>query len=92
MLQRVAIVISEQKTVNTFLMNLQPIQYASAPARSKTSLPSGAAAEHLTFGAMLDGRRKIEEEKLRKEEEKQKRKVNHPAEKLKKRAENPFLM
>ncbi len=33
MLQRVAIVISEQKTVNTILMNLQPIQCASAPAR-----------------------------------------------------------
>ncbi len=30
------------------LMNLQPIQYASAPARSKTSLPSGAPAEHIT--------------------------------------------
>ncbi len=71
MLQRVAIVISEQKTVNTILMNLQPIQCASAPARSKTSLPSGAPAEHLTFSAMLHERRKIEEEKLRKEEENQ---------------------
>ncbi len=55
--------ISEQKTVNTILMNLQPILCASAPARSKTSLLSGAPAEHLTFGAMLDERRKIEEEK-----------------------------
>ncbi len=36
MLQRVAIVISEQKTVNTILMNLQPIQCAKAPARSKS--------------------------------------------------------
>ncbi len=66
-------------------MNLQSIQCARAPARSKTSLPSGAPAEHLTFGAMLDERRKIEEEKLRKEEEKQKYKVNHLAEKIKKR-------
>ncbi len=83
MLQRVAIVISEHKTVNTILMNLQPIQCVIAPDRSKTSLPSGAPAEHLTFGAMLEERRKIEEEKLRKEEEKQKRKVNNPAEKSK---------
>ncbi len=70
MLQRVAIVISQQKTVNTILMNLQPIQCASAPARSQTSLISGAPAEHLTFGAMLDERRKIEEGKMRKEGEK----------------------
>ncbi len=83
MLQRVAIGISEQKTVNTILMNSQPIHCASAPARSKTSLPSGAPAEHLTFGAMLDERRKIEEEKLRKDVEKQKLKVDHLAEKLK---------
>ncbi len=92
MLQRVDIVISEQKTVNSILMNLQPIQCASPPARSKMSLPSGAPAEHLTFGAMLDERRKTEEEKLRKEEEKQKRKVNQPAEKSKKRLKNPFFM
>ncbi len=81
MLQRVAIVISEQKTSNTILMNLQPIQCAIAQSRSKTSLPSRAPAEHLNFGAMLEGRWKIEEEKLRKQEEKQKSKVNHPAEK-----------
>ncbi len=43
-------------------------------------------AEYLTFGAMLVDRQKIEEEKLRKEEEQQKRKVDHPAEKSKKRA------
>ncbi len=86
MLQRVAIVISEQKTANTILMNLQPIQCAIAPARSKTSWPSWAPAENLSFGAMLEERRKIEEEKLRKEEEKQKRKVNHPAEKSKTKA------
>ncbi len=55
---------------------------------SKTSLPSGAPAQHLTFGAMLEDRRKIEEENLRKEEEKQKRKVNHPAEKSKTNAKN----
>ncbi len=67
-------------------MNLEPILCASAPARVKTSLPSEAPIEHLTFGAMLDELRKIEEEKLRKEEEKPKRKDNHPAEKSKKRA------
>ncbi len=45
------------------------------------------------FGAMLEERRKIEEGKLRKEEEKQKRKVNHPAEKIEnERQKNPFLM
>ncbi len=44
------------------------------------SMASGAPAEHLTVGAMLDESRKIKEEKLRKEDEKKKRKVNHPAE------------
>ncbi len=58
------------------------------PSSVQASLPSGAPSEHLTFGAMLDERRKIEEEKLRKEEEKQKRKVNHPAEESKKMAKN----
>ncbi len=67
-------------------MNLQPIQCAIAPARSKTSFSSGAPEEHLTFGAMLGERRKIEEEKLRKEEEKQKHEVYPRAEKSKKRA------
>ncbi len=68
-------------------MNLQPIQSAIAQARSKTSLPSGAPADHLTFGAMLEERRKIEAEKLRKEEEKvENAKVNHPAEKSKTKA------
>ncbi len=67
------------------MMNLQSIQCASAPPQSNTSLPSGAPAELLTFGAMLGDRRKVQEEKLRKEEEKQKRKVNSPAEKLKTR-------
>ncbi len=83
MLQPVAIVISEQKTVNTILINLEPNQCASAPARWKMSLPSRAPAKHLTFCAMVDERRKIEEEELREEEEKQKRKVNHTAEKPK---------
>ncbi len=42
---------------------------------------------------MLNERRKIEEEKLRKEEEKQKHKVNHPAEKIEKEDQkNPFLV
>ncbi len=40
---------------------------------------------------MLDESRKIEDV-LRKEEEKQKRKVNHPAENAKKKAENIFLI
>ncbi len=81
MLQRVAIVISEQKTVNAILMNLQPIQWASAPALSRTSLPSGAPVEHLNVGAILDERWKVQEEK-------QKRKDNHPTEKSKTTAKN----
>ncbi len=62
MLQRVAIVISEQKTDTTIFMNLRTIQCAIAPARSKTSLLSGAPTEQLTFYAMLEERRNIEEE------------------------------
>ncbi len=80
MLQR-AIVISEQKTVNTILMNLRAIQCASA------QVPSGAPAGNLTFGPMLDERRKVGDEKLRKEEEKQKRKVNHPHRKIEKESQ-----
>ncbi len=93
MLQRVAVDISEQKTVNTLLMNLQPIQCAIAPARLITSLPSGAPEDHLTFCAVLEERRKIEEEKLRKEEEKQKCKVNHKCRKIENEGQkNPLLM
>ncbi len=60
---------SEQKTINSNLMNLHPVQSVAAPVRARTSLTSGAAAEHLTLGQMLAERRKIEDEKLRKEEE-----------------------
>ncbi len=45
-------------------------------------MPSGAPAEHLTVGEMLAERRKIDEEKLRKEEEQQKRKDHRLAEKI----------
>ncbi len=69
MLQRVSIVTSEQKTVKSILMNLHPVQSMTAPVRTRTSLPSGAPAEHLTLGQMLSERRKIEDEKVRKEEE-----------------------
>ncbi len=65
MLQRVAIVISEQKTVNTIFM--------TSPC---------------AFSARLEERRKLEDEKLRKEDEKQKRKVSHSAEKSKTRTKN----
>ncbi len=58
------------------------------PSSGEDALPSGAPTEHLTLGAMLDELRNLEEEQLRKEDEKQKRKVNHPAEKSKKRAKN----
>ncbi len=73
MLQRVSIVMSEQTTINSILMNLRPVQSVTAPVRTRTSLPSGAPAEHLTLGQMLAERRQIEDEKLRKEEEQQKR-------------------
>ncbi len=56
---------SEQKTIKSILMNLHPVQSVAAPVRTRTSLPSGAPG-----GAE---RRKIEDEKLRKEEEQQKR-------------------
>ncbi len=72
MLQRCSIVMSEQKTINGILMNLHPVQSVTAPVRTRTSFPSGAPAEHLTLWQMLAERRKIEAEKLRKEEEQQK--------------------
>ncbi len=68
-------------------MNLHPVWSASGPDRKRTSLPSGAPAEHLTVGKMLAERRKPDEEKLRKEEEKQKSKDHRLAEQLAKRAE-----
>ncbi len=85
MVQRVATVIKNQKTVNNILMDLHPVRSASIPVRKRTSLPSGASAEHLTVGEMLAELRKIDEEKLRKEEEQQKRKDHRLAEKLAKR-------
>ncbi len=86
MVQRVATVFKNQKTINSILMDLHPVRSASVPVRKRTSLPSGAPAEHLTVGEMLAERQKIEEEKLRKEEEQQKRKDHRLAEKLAKRA------
>ncbi len=62
-------------------MDMQPVRSAIVPVRKRTSLPSGAPAEHLTVGEMLLERRIIDEEKLRKEEEQQKRKDNRLAEK-----------
>ncbi len=64
---------TEQRTINSILMNLHPVQSVTAPVRTRTSLPSGAPAEHFTLGQMLAERRKIEDEKLRKEEEQQRR-------------------
>ncbi len=55
-------------------MDLQPVKSASASAHQRISLPSGAPAEHLTVGEMLEKHQKFEEEKLLWEEEKQKRK------------------
>ncbi len=54
-------------------MNLHPVQSLTAPVRTRTSLPSGAPAENFTLTPMLSERRKMEDEKLRKEEEQQKR-------------------
>ncbi len=73
MLQRISIDNSEQTTINSVLMNLGPVQSMTAPVRTRTSLPFRAPAEHLTLGQMLAERRKIEDEKLRKKEEQQKR-------------------
>ncbi len=64
---------SEQKTMKSIVMNLHPVQSVTAPVRTRTSLQSGAPAEHLTLAQMLAERRKGEDEKLRKEEEQQKR-------------------
>ncbi len=61
-------------------MNLHPVQSASVLVRKRTSLPSGARAEHLMVGEMLAERRNITEEKQRKEEEQQKRKDHRLAE------------
>ncbi len=54
-------------------MNLHPVQSATAPVRTRTPLPSGAPAEHLTLGQMLAKSQTMVDEKLRKEEEQQKR-------------------
>ncbi len=54
-------------------MILHPVQSVTAPVRTRTSLLSGAPAEHLNLGQMLAERRNIEDEKLRREEEQQKR-------------------
>ncbi len=64
---------SKQNTINGISMNLHPVQSVTAPVRTRNSVQSGAPAEHLTLGQMLAERRKIEDEKLRKEEEQQKR-------------------
>ncbi len=53
-------------------MNLRPVQSVTSPVRTRTSLQSGAPAEHLTLGQTLAERRKFENEQLRKEEEQQK--------------------
>ncbi len=53
-----SIVMSEQTTINSILMNLRPVQSVTAPVRARTSLPSGAPAEHFTLGQMLAGRPK----------------------------------
>ncbi len=74
MVERVATVIKNQKTDNSILMDLHTVRSASVPVRRGTSLPSEAPEEHLTVGEMLTERRKIDEEKLRKKEEQQKRK------------------
>ncbi len=60
---------SEQKTINTILMNFRPVQSVTAPVRTR------APAEHLTLGQMLAERRKIEDEKSRKEEGKEGKEV-----------------
>ncbi len=63
----------EQKKINCIIMHLHPVQSATAPVRTRTPLPSGAPAEHLTLGQMLAKSETIVHEKLRKEEEQKKR-------------------
>ncbi len=57
-LQRVSIVMSEQKTIKSTSMNLHPVQSVTAPVRTRPSLSSGAPAEHLTIAQMLAERPK----------------------------------
>ncbi len=53
MVERIATVIKNQKTVNSILLDLHPVRSASVPVRKRTSLPSGAPAEHLAVVDML---------------------------------------
>ncbi len=73
MVQRFITVTKKQKTVNSILMNLHTVRSASVPVRIRPSLPTEAPEEHLTVGQLLAECRKFDEEKLRKEEEQQKR-------------------
>ncbi len=84
MLQQVTIVISEQKTVNTILMNLQPIQSAIAPSSVEDfiAIRSPSGTTHFRCGARRAPENRKRKNCVRKEE-KQKRKVSHPAEKSK---------
>ncbi len=61
MVQRVANIIKNQKTVMRILVDLHHVRSASVPVRKRTSLPSGAPAEHLKVGKMLAEWRKIGE-------------------------------
>ncbi len=57
--QRVATVIVNQRTVNSILMDLHPVRSASVPVRKRTLLPSGAPAEQLAVGEILAESRNI---------------------------------
>ncbi len=71
-------------------MTLHLVRFAGVPVRKRTSLPSGAPAEHLTVGEILAERRKFDGENYAKEKEQQKRKDHRLAGKLAKKAKMSF--
>ncbi len=73
MLQRVSIVMSEQKTINSILMNLHPVQSVTAPVRTRSSLPSGSSGAPYPRTNAGRAPKKFKMKKLRKEEEQQRR-------------------
>ncbi len=53
MLQKVPVVVEEEKTVNKIFIGLQPMKLANSRAQKRTSLPLGTPAEHLTVGVTI---------------------------------------
>ncbi len=76
----------KQKTVNKiFLMGLRPIKSASTVSQKRALVPSGAPAERLTVGAMIQKRRKIDGDQILQEAEKRNGKDDRSDKKSQKR-------